>query len=73
MRSIYTVGLTLAVSACTPTAQTKPADKSQFDVVRGGVNIDQMMVACANAPKSVGFATTQACFDHAGTLLKQGA
>lgn len=59
----------MTLAACTPETRTVSTDKSQFDVMRSGVNMDERALACANDPQSVGFSTSQACFADAQKMM----
>ena len=60
--------LAISISACTPETRNDVTNRSQFDVVRGGVNLDELALTCTNDPQSVGFEASQECFAYAQTL-----
>jgi hypothetical protein len=59
-----------SLSACNSQTQTSSPDRSQFDVVRQGVNIDARIIACVESPQSVGFKTSKECMDDVERLMK---
>lgn len=62
MHRSLVIMLTAPVAACAAETRSAGFDRSQFNVVRGGVNLDALALACAKDPRSVGFETSQACF-----------
>ena len=64
--------LAITVSACTPETRNNANARSQFDIVREGVNMDERILACADNPQSVGFETSQECFADAQKLMADG-
>ena len=72
MRSISFITIIILASACTPETRNTEYDRSRFDVVRDGVNIDKLTLKCVDNPKSIGFETSQECFAYAKDLLENG-
>lgn len=70
MKYAVTILTLFAATACAMNEATTGRD--QFAVVRDGVDIDKLMVACFDDHKAAGFPTREACMAHAGDLLKSG-
>ncbi len=70
MRSALLIAIAALTTACTTETGNPAGDRSRFDVVREGINLDERVLTCATDPLSVGFETSQQCFDHAQTLFE---
>jgi hypothetical protein len=67
--TIY-IALAFFTAACVSENQNSAVDRSDFAVVRNGIDMDVLAITCANDPGSVGFATSQDCFSYARDLME---